>query len=177
MVVRAAFRRTRRTLYNGRMDAAAAPSPDPPLPPVIPRVYRAMKRVVADDLPEVGTVNSSQLGARPGPDVTVDAAKDVVLDGKGMSVAPAWRDLDYTRIPRRLRPNFLGAAGPNSSACFAHGVGPFQAGAINADLVLAPDAGAGPVTHGVVSPSQVMPEAQYNGAIAATRPNWVIDEA
>ena len=136
-----------------------------------------MKRVVADDLPEVGTTNSSQLGARPGPDVTVDAAHDVVLDGKGMSVAPAWRDLDYRRIPRRLHPKFYGAAGSNSYACFAHGAGPFQAGAINADLILAPDAGAGPVTHGVVSPSQVMPEAQYNGAIAATRPNWVIDEA
>lgn len=136
-----------------------------------------MKRVVADDLPEVGTANSSQLGARPGPDVTVDAANDVVLDGKGMSVAPAWRDLDKTRIPRRLHPKFYGAIGPNSSACFMHGAGPFQASAINADLVLAPDAGAGPVTHGVVSPSRVMPEAQYNGAIAATRPNWVIDEA
>ena len=109
--------------------------------------------------------------------MTVDAANDVVLDGKGMSVAPAWRDLDYTRIPRRLRPKFPGAAGPNSSACFVHGTGPFQASAISAHLVLAPDAGAGPVTHGVVSPSQVMPEAQYNGAIAATRLNWVIDEA
>lgn len=54
--------------------------------------------------------------------------------------------------------------------------GPFQAATINANLVLAPDAGVGPVTHGVVLPSQVMPEAQYNGAIAATRPNWVIDE-
>ena len=126
MVVRAAFRRTRRTLYNGRMDAAAAPSPNPPLSPVIPRVYRAMKRVVADDLPEVGTANSSQLGARPGPDVSVDAAKDVVLDGKGMSVAPAWRDLDYTRIPRRLHQKFPGAAGSNSSACFAHGPVPFK---------------------------------------------------
>jgi len=107
--------------------------------------------------------------------VTV-VANDVVLDGKGMSVAPSWRDLDYTRIPRRLRLKFPGAAGPNSSACFAHGAGPFQAATINANLVLAPDAGVGPVTHGVVLPSQVMPEAQYNGAIAATRPNWVIDE-
>lgn len=130
-----------------------------------------MKRVVADDLPEVGTANSSQLGARPGPDVSVDAANDVVLDGKGMSVVPAWRDLDYGRIPRRLHPKLYGATGSNSCACFAHG-----AGAINADLILAPDAGAGSVTHGVVSPSRVMPEAQYNGAIAATRPNWVIDE-
>lgn len=158
------------------MDPAAVPRLDPPPPPVIPRVYRAMKRVVADNLPEVGTANSSQLGARPGPDVTVDAANNVVLDGKGMSVAPAWRDLDFTRIPRRLRPIFSGAIGPNTSACFAYGTGPFQAGAINADLVLAPDAGAAPVTHGVVSPSQVMPEAQYNGAIFATRPDWVVDE-
>ena len=156
------------------MDTIALPPTNLP-PPIIPRVYRAMKRV-ADDLPEVGTANSSQLGARPGPDVTVDAANNVVLDGKGMSVAPAWRDLDYTRIPRRLHSKLLGAAGPNSSACFAHGTGPFQAAAINVNLVLAPDPGAGPVTHGVVSPSQVMPEAQYNGAIAATRPNWVVDE-
>jgi len=135
-----------------------------------------MKVVVADGLPDVGTANSSQLGARPGPDVTVDAANNVVLDGKGMSVAPAWRDLDYTRIPRRLRPKFSGAAGPNAHACFARGSGPFQAGAISTDLVLEPDQGPPPATHGVVAPAQVMTEAQYNGAIAATRPNWIVDE-
>src|SRR6185295_260259 len=89
--------------------AVPTPSPAPP-----PKVYRAMKRDPADNLPVVGSTSSSELGARPGIDITVDAARNVVLDASGMSVAPGWRDLDFTRIPKRLRHIMPGAAGSNS---------------------------------------------------------------
>jgi hypothetical protein len=135
-----------------------------------------MRRDPNGNLPVVGTTSSSELGARPGPDVTIDQVGNVVLDGKGMSVAPAWRDLPYTRIPRRLNGLFPGAAGSNANSCFVLGAGPFQASAVTADLELIPDAGPPPVRHGVVAPARVMTEGQYNGALAATRPDWVIDE-
>jgi hypothetical protein len=56
-----------------------------------------MKRDPADNLPVVGSTSSSELGARPGVDITVGAAGNVVLDASGMSVAPGWRNLDFTR--------------------------------------------------------------------------------
>src|SRR5687768_6143347 len=124
----------------------------------VPRIFRAMRRDPADGLPVVGTASSSELGGRPGHDFTVDEAGNVVKDGSGMSVAPAWRDLPFTRVPRRLRPLLPGAAGPNTSACFALGTGPFQAAGVAPDLVLVPDPGSAPVTHGNVAPDHVMPE-------------------
>jgi hypothetical protein len=58
-------------------------------------------------------------------------AGNVVLDGtSGMSVAPGWRDLDFTRIPKRLRNIVPGATGANSTSCFTIGVGPFQNGLV-----------------------------------------------
>ena len=151
-------------------------SPPPVLRSAPVRVHRAMSRDQADGLPVVGTDTSSKLGARPGVDITVLAGV-VSPDGTGMSVVPAWRDLAATRIPRRLRHLVPGAQGSNATACYAYGVGPFQATAISDDLVLVPDAGPLPVTRGVIAPSQTMPEVQYNGALAATRAGWVIDEA
>src|SRR5258708_336634 len=125
-----------------------------------PKVYRAMKRDPADNLPVVGTTSSSQLGAHPGVDITVDATGNVVLDASGMSVAPGWRYLKITRIPKRLRPIVPGAKGPNSTSCFTVGVGPFQNGVVANGLELIPDQGQIPV-HGVIAPVQVVPFAQY----------------
>ena len=82
----------------------------------VPKVYRAMKRDLVDGLPVVGSTTSSELGVRPGVDVAVDLAGDVLLDGGGMSVAPGWRVLDPARIPRRLRSIWPGADGPNNTA-------------------------------------------------------------
>jgi len=103
-------------------DAPIRPAPIPP------KVYRAMKRSPADNLPVVGATSSSDLGARPGIDITVDTAGNVVLDANGMSVAPRWRDLDFTRVPRRLKHLVPGATGANSTSCFTMGAGPFQTG-------------------------------------------------
>ena len=50
------------------------------------------------------TVSQTSLGIRPGRDVDLDAQNNVLVNGKGMSVAPSWRDINVNRIPKRLRP-------------------------------------------------------------------------
>ncbi len=140
-----------------------------------PKVYRAMRRA-KDGLPVVGSTSSSELGVRSGIDITIDAMGNVVLDGSGMSVAPGWRDHDFTRIPRRLRPIEPRATGANSMACFVMGVGPFQNGVIANGLELIPDPGPPPVTHGVVAPVQAVPLSQYQTDLENTRAAWQIDE-
>ncbi len=146
------------------------------LPAQTPKVYRAMKRNPADDLPVVGSTSSSDLGARPGIDITVDTAGNAVLDASGMSVAPSWRDLDFTRIPKRLRHIVPGATGANSTSCFTMGTGPFQNGVVANGLELIPDLGRAPVTHGVIAPIRVVALAQYQTDLENTRAAWQIDE-
>jgi hypothetical protein len=135
-----------------------------------------MKRDPADNLPVTGSTSSSELGARPGIDITVDVAGNVVRDATGMSVAPRWRDLDFTRIPKRLRHKVPGAIGANSTSCFTMGAGPFQSGEVANGLELIPDQGQAPVTHGVIAPVQVVPLAQYQVDLENTRASWQIDE-
>ena len=141
-----------------------------------PKVYRAMKRDPSDNLPVVGSTSSSESGARPGIDITVDAAGNVVLDGGGMSVVPGWRNLKIYRIPKRLRRIVPGAKGANSTSCFTMGVGPFQNEVVANGLELIPDQGQAPVTHGVIAAVQVVPLAQYQTDLENTRAAWQIDE-
>ena len=137
-----------------------------------PKVYRAMKRNPTDNLPIVGSISSSELGARHGVDITVDAVGNVVLDSSGMSVAPGWRNLDFTRIPKRLRHIVPGSTGANTTSCFTMGVGPFKNGPVANGLELIPDQGQTPVTHGVIAPVQVVPMAQYQTDLENTRAAW-----
>jgi hypothetical protein len=130
-----------------------------------------------DNRPVVGSTSSSELGARPGVDITIDAAGSVALDASGMSVAPEWRVLPFTRIPRRLKHIVAGATGANNTSCFTMGGGPFQGGVIANGLELIPDQGPAPITHGVIAPVQVVPLAQYQTDLANTRDVWQIDEA
>ena len=135
-----------------------------------------MKRDPADNLPALGATSSSELGVRPGVDITIDTVGNVALDASGMSVAPGWRDLDFTRIPRRLRHIVPGATGANSTSCFTMGIGPFQDGFVAKGLALIVDQGPAPVTHGVIAPAQVVPLAQYQIDPENTRTGWQIDE-
>jgi len=134
----------------------------------MPRVFRVMRKE-PDSLPTIG---DRHLGVRPGIDVDVDAQNNVQVNGKGMSVAPNWRDINHKRIPGRLRPILPGAMGSNSKFCFRYGDGPFVQGALASGLTLEPDS----PTHGNVAPAQVVPLATYQGDIAATRSDWVEDE-
>ena len=154
----------------------SSPSANPILPPAQPpKIYRAMKKNPADDQPVVGPHSSSELGVRPGIDISVDSAGNVVLDSTGMSVAPGWRDLDFTRIPKRLRHIVPGAKGANNTFCFTIGEGPFQNGIVANGLELIPDQGH-PIIHGVIAPERVVPLAQYQTDLANTRAAWQIDE-
>jgi hypothetical protein len=123
----------------------------------------------ADDLP---TVNQTSLGVRPGRDVDLDSQNNVLVNGKGMSVAPNWRDININRVPKRLRLLLPGAAGSNTWFCFRTGSGPFQRGPFANGLTLEADS----ATHGTVAPAQIVPLSIYEADIAATRPDWQVDE-
>ena len=134
----------------------------------MPRVFRIMKKD-PDGLP---TVSPTGLGVRSGIDINIDAKNKVLINGKGMSVSPNWRDIDPNRIPKRLRPIWSGASGSNNVHCFRTGIGPFIQGAFAKGLTLEPDS---PI-HGTVAPEQVIPFPDYQANLAATRLDWQIDE-
>jgi len=104
----------------------------------MPTLFRAMKQAM-DGLPVLGS-DSRQLGVRvppnPNADIDLDENHNVLLNGKGMSVAQNWRDLLPHLIPKRLKLLFPGAAGSNSLACFRYGRGPFSPGPFTATLSL-----------------------------------------
>jgi hypothetical protein len=134
----------------------------------MPRVFRVMRKEL-DGLP---TLNQTSLGVRPGVDIDLDSQNNVLVNGKGMSVAPNWRDININRIPKRLRPKMPGAGGSNSTFCFRAGAGAFVQGVFANGLTLEPDS----ATHGNVAPAQVVPLPTYEADIAATRPEWQEDE-
>jgi len=142
----------------------------------MPKVYRVMKKDVADDLPIIGSTNASELGARPGVDIKVDEADLVIVDGSGMSVVPNWRNLQLNRIPKRLKDIFPGASGKPSQFCFSMGDGPFQNELVGLGLMLVPDEGPDPVVHGTIAPEQPVTITQYQADLASTRSAWRVDE-
>lgn len=136
----------------------------------MPRVFRAMKR---DDDGQPGVERSANgLGVRPEIDVDVDSQGRVLTNGKGMSVSPNWRDMNLSRVPRRLRHLLPGARGSNNVFCFRRGEGPFDSGAFAEGLILQPDSSR----HGVIAPAEFGPLADYETALAATRSDWIVDE-
>lgn len=136
-----------------------------------------MRQDPSDGLPVVGSASSTELGVRPGFDITVDRAGNVVLDATGMSVAPRWRDLPPGRIPKRLRHLFPGASGSNNTACYALGAGPFRRGNVADGLELIPDQEPPPASHGVIAPVAVVPVDRYQSDLQNTRAVWQIDES
>jgi hypothetical protein len=135
----------------------------------MPRVFRVMRKDANDNLPVIA---HNSLGVRQGTDVDVDTQNNVHVNGKGMSVAPNWRDINHKRIPKRLRHIVPGAMESNSKFCFRHGYGAFAQGAFANGLTLEPDS----ATHGNVAPAQVVPFPTYESDIAATRGGWAEDE-
>ena len=135
-----------------------------------PKVYRAMKKEL-DDKPSVEQT-ASGLGVRHNIDINIDEAGNVILDDNGMSVAPAWRNLELHRIPKRLGVIVPGARGSNATYCFTVGTGPFYRAQFAQGLELIPDTD----THAAVAPTSAVPLTQYEANLTATRPDWLIDE-
>jgi hypothetical protein len=139
----------------------------------MPLIYRSMQ---ADSgLPAIGNL-ASALGVRLPPskdaDLPVDADGAVHPNTGGMSVAPSWRCLPPWRISKRLRGKVEGASGSANVFCWRMGAGEFAAERVAPGLQLNPDSD----THGTVEPDRPMPLSEYQGALAATRDQWVIDE-
>jgi hypothetical protein len=142
----------------------------------MPKIYRSMRK--ADDGKPVVDATGKGLGVRGVPvngvvDLDLDDEGKVILNGKGMSVAPAWRDLPYFLVPKRLKDRFPAARGRSDLYGFTMGDGPFANGrvAIGLDLeVKSP-------THGVVVPQASVPLDQFQRDLANTRSHWIIDEA
>ncbi len=142
-------------------------------------MYRSMKRA-ADGSPIVGA-QSKELGVREPPgqnaDVDVDGRNLVILNGRGMSVVANWRHLLPHLIPKRLRDLNLctDASGSNSLCCWTMGSGSFAAGPINDSLGLGLKPGN--LLAGNVVPASSIPLQEFQTHLAATREQWVIDEA
>jgi hypothetical protein len=134
----------------------------------MPLVFRIMRKD-ADGLPNI---SPKSLGVRRGMDVDVDALDNVLVNHKGMSVAPDWRDVNVLRIPKRLRSKIPGANGSNNTFCFRFGSGAFQSGPFASGLTLECDS----ATHGIVAPESIVPLSRYESDIAATRSDWREDE-
>ena len=137
----------------------------------MPLVYRTMKP--DDDRFPIIESSARGLGVRSGTDIDVDTPGNVVVNGKGMSVAPAWRVLPIWRIPKRLRDKAPGACGANNTACFRAGAGAFQRGPFADGLELVPDTSI----HGCLAPTQAVPFAEYERGLIATRAGWHVDES
>lgn len=138
----------------------------------MPKIYRAMR---ADETkrPAIGT-SSATLGARIPGDIDADA-NDLVHPGTGgMSVSPSLRTLPIFLIPRRLRHLVPGAAGNSSSYVWSLGNGDFVAAPVTQQLSMRPDPDK--QNHGFVEPAQIMPKNEYHAALAATQPDWTVDE-
>jgi hypothetical protein len=129
-----------------------------------------------DGYPKVGST-ARTLGVRIPPDKYADVHPDGqgrVGPGKGMSVAPRLVDLDEIphRVPARLGEYVYGASGKDSDRVFAMGKGPFVASTVAPSLHLVRDK----PKHGYVEPDKLMPLADYQAALAATRTSWEVDE-
>ncbi len=116
-------------------------------------------------------------------DIDADENGDVAPATGGLSVSRTWSDLPHFSIPRRLRrahpsKNFKGATGGPDCRIWSHpvpsGFAPDAAPAVSfsSDLSLRVDQPG----HGLVEPERVMPHTKFADAIAATWPDWSVDE-
>ena len=142
----------------------------------MPKICRSMRK--GDDEKPLIEATGKGLGVRGQPvngvvDVDLDQDGKVILNFKGMSVAPSWRDLPYFLISKRLKNQFPAARRPIDVFCFTMGEGPFAEGPVADRLDLKIDT----PKHGVVVPRLSVPLDQYQADLANTRNNRTIDKA
>ena len=148
----------------------------------MPKIVRAM--LIQDGLPLVGT-DANMLGVRvpneelPGKaaDVSPDGAGNIHPYGGGLSVAWSVDDVLPHLVPRRLKSFVEGASASNNRRIWSMGRGSFSDGGIAHRLILRrkPERADGRVL-GLVEPAATMPLEEYQSALAATRPQWSLDE-
>ena len=140
----------------------------------MPKIYRTMKK--DDDGKPTVDAPGRGLGVRVEPanvaDVDLSEEGFVILNGKGMSVAPSWRALPPWLISIRLKDKFPIARGATNLFCFTMGEGPFENGPVSDDLDLLVEK----PTHGLVAPREFVPLAQFLSDLSRTRDHWIIDE-
>jgi hypothetical protein len=139
----------------------------------MPKVFRKMKK--DDDHKPVVDASGRGLGVRDKIDVNLDDAGLVILNDKGMSVAPDWRVMPFFLIPEPLRRQFPGAkkARANSELhCFTMGEGRFAEGSVAEGFDLKPDS----PKHGVIVPRESVSLDQFQTNLANTRNSWTIVE-
>jgi len=139
------------------------------------KIFRVMSS--NGDQPAIGR-SARCLGVRVAPGETADIAPDfagMVSPGHGgMSVAPCFEDLPFTRVPVRFRRICPEARGNDGDSIWKHGDGPFVSSSVANDLVLRPDEKRR--GHGFVEPKSTVPLQRYEEALAATAREWGIDE-
>jgi len=139
----------------------------------MPKIFRAMK--ADDDGKPVVESSSKGLGVRsggPDADVDLDDSGLVILNAKGMSVAPSWRELPFHRIPKRLKHMAPKARGSDDTSCFRMGKGRFESDYLATGLTLIRDS----PTHGVVAPLNNTTLEQFQRHLAETKGQWTIEE-
>jgi hypothetical protein len=141
----------------------------------MPKVFRSMKTDVSEK-PVIEPTNKG-LGVRYAPlsvrpDVDLDQDDKVILNGKGMSVAPNWRDLPPHLVSIRLRDKYPDAIGSPQLRCYTMGQGLFQDGPISDELKLMLTNSK----HGVVGPRTLVLLDQFQADLVATRDLWSIEE-
>jgi hypothetical protein len=145
----------------------------------MPKLFRTMKKG-EDDKPVVDATGKG-LGVRSfptsnTPDVDLDEQGRVILNDKGMSVAPDWRVLPFFLLPEPLRQQLSGAKkarGRSDLHCFTMGEGAFVMSEVAKGLDLKPDS----PRHGVVVPQESVPLDLYQTDLANTRDSWTIIES
>src|SRR5450631_4064835 len=114
----------------------------------MPRVFRVMMRD-ADGQPAIA--DDAGLGVRLGMDIRQDAQGNAIIENKGMSVFEHWKDLPFTRKPKRL-----GGRGDDATFCFRLGDGLFASGQLAKGLELSVPMGKN-MKHGGVRPEHLVP--------------------
>lgn len=105
-------------------------------------------------------------------DVDLDENGAVVMNKRGMSVTPVWRDLPYFLVPKRLIEQSPRARGSNAMFCFTMGEGSFEDGPLTEGLDLIRDT----PKHGLIVPRAIIALERFQAALANTRDLWTIDE-
>ncbi len=118
----------------------------------------------ADGLPVVGPTRRS-LGAKIPDDIVPDANGEVHPGAGGMSTAPG----SIWNLPHHRRPRGMGrgSTGPPGDWVFSATEGQL----VNPALLVRRDPRR-PAKHALVEPRHSMQLNRYQGALAATRPQW-----